>query len=154
LFGSTWLINSVVIGSILLMILLANFFISSGYHGSFHVLYSVLAVTLLINFLFPFEWLNTLIWEIRLVIAGIIVASPLFIAALIFAKAFSDVSSPSIALASNLFGSLVGGVLEYVDMWTGLRWLNILALAFYLVSYLFLRRSQRVVGTVHVPRIA
>jgi hypothetical protein len=49
---------------------------------------------------------------------------------------------------------LVGGVLEYVDMWTGLRWLNILALAFYLVSYLFLRRSQRVVGSVHVPRIA
>lgn len=154
LFGSTWLVNSVVIGSILLMILLANCCIFSGYDGSFGALYSVLVVTLILNFVFPFDWLNTLIWELRLVIAGIIAASPLFIAALIFAKAFNDVCSPSIALASNLFGSLVGGVLEYVDMWTGLRWLNILALAFYLVSYLFLRRSQRVVGTVHVPRIA
>jgi len=154
LFGSTWLVNSVVIGSILLMILLANCCISLGYDGSFGALYSVLVVTLILNFVFPFDWLNTLVWELRLAVAGMIVASPLFIAALIFAKAFSEVSSPSIALASNLFGSLVGGVLEYVDMWTGLRWLNILALAFYLVSYLFLRRTQRVVGTVHVPRIA
>ena len=154
LFGSTWLVNSVVIGSILLVILLANCCISLGYDGSFGALYSVLVVTLILNFVFPFDWLNTLVWELRLAVAGMIVASPLFIAALIFAKAFSEVSSPSIALASNLFGSLVGGVLEYVDMWTGLRWLNILALAFYLVSYLFLRRTQRVVGTVHVPRIA
>ena len=154
LFGSTWLVNSVVIGSILLMILLANCCISLGYDGSFGALYSVLVVTLILNFVFPFDWLNTLVWELRLAVAGMIVASPLFIAALIFAKAFSEVSSPSIALASNLFGSLVGGVLEYGDMWTGLRWLNILALAFYLVSYLFLRRTQRVVGTVHVPRIA
>lgn len=154
LFGSTWLVNSVVIGSILLMILLANCCISLGYDGSFGALYSVLVVTLILNFVFPFDWLNTLVWELRLAVAGMIVASPLFIAALIFAKAFSGVSSPSIALASNLFGSLVGGVLEYVDMWTGLRWLNLLALAFYLVSYLFLRRTQRVVGTVHVPRIA
>lgn len=154
LFGSTWLVNSVVIGSILLMILLANCCISLGYDGSFGALYSVLIVTLILNFVFPFDWLNTLVWELRLAVAGMIVASPLFIAALIFAKAFSEVSSPSIALASNLFGSLVGGVLEYVDMWTGLRWLNLLALAFYLVSYLFLRRTQRVVGTVHVPRIA
>ena len=154
LFGSTWLVNSVVIGSILLMILLANYFISLGYDGSFGTLYSVLVVTLILNFVFPFDWLNTLIWVLRLAVAGTIVASPVFIAALIFAKAFSEVSSPSIALASNLFGSLVGGVLEYVDMWTGLRWLNIFALAFYVVSYLFLLRSQRVVGTVHVRRIA
>ena len=154
LFGSTWLVNSVVIGSILLMILLANYFISLGYDGSFGTLYSVLVVTLILNFVFPFDWLNTLISVLRLAVAGTIVASPVFIAALIFAKAFSEVSSPSIALASNLFGSLVGGILEYVDMWTGLRWLNILALAFYVVSYLFLLRSERVVGTVHVRRIA
>lgn len=154
LFGSTWQVNSVVIGSILMMILLANLCIGLGYHGSFGMLYSALVILLILNFLFPFDWLNTLVWELRLAVAGVVVASPLFVAALIFAKAFSDVSSPSIALASNLFGSLVGGVLEYIDMWTGLRWLNILALAFYLVSYLFLRKGQRILRDVRVPRTA
>lgn len=154
LFGSTWLVNSVVIGSILLMIMLANFFISLGYQRSFGALYSVLIVVIVVNFLFPFDWLNTLIWEFRLAVAGMIIASPLFIAALIFARAFSEVSWPSIALASNLFGSLVGGILEYIDMWTGLRWLNIVALVLYLVSYVFLRRSQRLMGAVPVPRVA
>jgi hypothetical protein len=62
------------------------------------------------------------------------------VAALIFAKAFARAPSPSAALASNLFGSLVGGVLEYLDMWTGLRWLNVTAILLYAVSYLFLMR--------------
>jgi len=149
LFGSTWLVNSVVIGSILVMILLANFCISLGYKGSYGVLYLVLSGVLVINFLFPFDRLNALVWELRLALAGVIIASPLFIAALIFAKAFNAVSSPSLALASNLFGSLVGGVLEYIDMWTGLRWLNLLALALYLVSYLFLRRARSPVTASH-----
>jgi Spermine/spermidine synthase domain len=150
LFGSTWLVNSVVIGSILVMILLANFCIGLGYNGSFGVLYFVLGALLVVNFLFPFDWLNALVWELRLVVAGLVIASPLFVAALIFAQAFNAVSSPSLALASNLFGSLVGGVLEYADMWTGLRWLNLLALALYLVSYLFLRKAQSPVGAPQV----
>jgi SAM-dependent methyltransferase len=150
LFGSTWLVNSVVIGSILVMILLANFCIAVGYKESFGALYLALGALLVVNFLFPFDRLNALVWELRLTIAGAVIASPLFVAALIFARAFSDVSSPSFALASNLFGSLVGGILEYADMWTGLRWLNLLALALYMVSYLFLRRGQSAVATRHV----
>jgi Spermine/spermidine synthase domain len=150
LFGSTWLVNSVVIGAILVMILLANCCIALGYNSSFGVLYVMLGALLVINFVFPFDWLNALVWEQRLLVAGLVVASPLFVAALIFAKAFDAVSSPSLALASNMFGSLVGGVLEYVDMWTGLRWLNLLALALYLVSYLFLRRAQSPVGAPQV----
>jgi hypothetical protein len=51
--------------------------------------------------------------------------------------------SPSAALGSNLFGALVGGLLEYLDMWMGLRALNLIALALYLVSFWFLYRSQR-----------
>jgi hypothetical protein len=63
------------------------------------------------------------------------------VAALIFAKAFAKAPSASAALASNLFGSLVGGVLEYLDMWSGLRWLNMTAILLYAISYLFLMRS-------------
>lgn len=149
LFGSTWIVNSVVIGSVLAMILLANTLTAYGYSGSFAVLYAALCALLVFNILVPFDRLNALAWESRLIIAGLIVASPLFVAALIFAKAFSVVPSPSVALASNLFGSLLGGVLEYVDMWIGLRWLNLLALVLYLLSFMLLRRDYAPAARPH-----
>ena len=62
----------------------------------------------------------------------------ILLAALIFAKAFEEAKIPILALGSNLVGTLVGGILEYLDMWIGLRWLNIIALLLYGLSYLFL----------------
>jgi SAM-dependent methyltransferase len=142
LFGSTWMVNSVVIGSILVMILFANTMIASGLKISFTTLYGVLFAVLLVNFFFPLDLLNGLTWVQRVVAGGLMVSAPLFVAAIIFAKAFSRVRSPSIALASNLFGALIGGLLEYADMWTGLRWLNIIALCLYFFSYLALLKVK------------
>jgi hypothetical protein len=141
LFGSTWLINAIVIAAILVMILVANSVIAFAGRVSFSSLYVVLTMTLLFNFLFPFDALNQLGWGFRVLGGGLIIGAPLLVAALIFAKAFAKAPSASAALASNLFGSLVGGVLEYLDMWSGLRWLNMTAILLYAISYLFLMRS-------------
>jgi hypothetical protein len=108
------------------------------------VLYLGLLGCLLLNFFFSFNRLNQWGWETRLVVSSAVVASPIFFAALIFAKRFMTVNSPSLALASNLFGSLVGGLLEYLDMWTGLRGLNLVALLLYLISFLFLMSLRKV----------
>lgn len=143
LFGSTWLLNSIVIGAILVMILVANMVAPRCMRVSFTLLYTLLSLTLIVNFLFPLAWLNQLDWVYRMVAGATLVTCPLFIAALIFAKAFAQVRSPSAGLASNLFGALVGGLLEYLDMWTGLRWLNLIALTLYVLSFWFLLRSQR-----------
>ncbi|HXG52854.1 MAG TPA: hypothetical protein VNN77_15765 [candidate division Zixibacteria bacterium] len=143
LMGSTWLVNALVIGAILLVILAANGIASAGVALSFTGLYLALASALAINLFFPFDMLNRLAWGLRLGAGAAITASPIFVAALIFAKAFATVPSPSAALASNLFGALVGGLLEYLDMWTGLRWLNLIALVLYGLSYVSLwRRSE------------
>ena len=141
LFGSTWLVNSIVIGSVLAMILVANLFTASGQSPSFLTLYLALSAFLIANFIFPLDRLNAIPWGARLIIAGAILAAPLAVASVIFAKAFMFVKQPSLALASNLFGTLVGGVLEYSDMWTGLRFLNLIALGLYLLSYVFLTRN-------------
>jgi len=95
------------------------------------------------------DTLNRLGWTSRLLIGGGVTAAPLFFAALIFSKAFTSVVSPAHALASNLFGCLVGGALEYVDMWIGLRGLNLVALTLYLISFAVLvRRSTRALAGV------
>jgi hypothetical protein len=144
IFGSTWMVNSIVIGAILLTILFANLLMSRFSQISNFILYLGLFGCLLLNFFFEFEALNRWSWEARLLASSAIVASPIFFAALIFAKRFMTVTSPSLALASNLLGSLVGGVLEYLDMWTGLRWLNLVALLLYFISSLFLMRQVQV----------
>lgn len=143
LLGSTWLLNSVVIGAILIMILAANALASLFSRVSFTILYGLLSLTLIMNFVFPLDLLNQLAWSSRVLAGAALITCPLFVAALIFAKAFAEVELSSAALASNLLGALVGGLLEYLDMWTGLRWLNIIALVLYLLSFWFLNRSQR-----------
>ena len=125
------------------MILFANLLAAKFSRASFTVLYALLALTLVGNFVFPLDTLNQLDWVYRFAAGAMLVTCPLFIAALIFAKAFAQVISSSAGLASNLFGALVGGLLEYLDMWTGLRWLNLIALALYLVSFYFLLCAQR-----------
>jgi uncharacterized protein YybS (DUF2232 family) len=110
---------------------------------TFPRLYIALLGTLLFNYFFKFDTLNQFEWIVRISAGGLITGFPLFFAALIFAKAFAVVKSPSIALASNLFGALVGGLLEYLDMWTGLRFLNIIAIILYGLSFIFLYIKSR-----------
>jgi Spermine/spermidine synthase domain len=143
IFGSTWLVNSIVIGAILCMILAANFLMEVFSGSKFSWLYAALFVSLLLNFCFRFSALNNYSWGVRLGISSLVVALPILFAALIFAKAFAAVRSPSASLASNLLGGLVGGLLEYLDMWVGLQWLNILALALYAFSAVFLVVGER-----------
>ena len=138
IFGSTWTVNSVVISAVLVTILVANFLAAWSSRLGFTVLYVGLCAALLLNYFFPFDVLNQYDWSVRLIVSSAIIGSPLFFAAFIFAEAFSVVVSPSLSLASNLLGGLVGGLLEYVDMWSGLRSLNLIALLLYLASWWFL----------------
>jgi len=143
IFGSTWVVNSIVIGAILVMILVANLLMNLFSSAKFSWLYASLFVSLLLNFCFPLSVLNEYPWGFRLAISSLVVGLPILFAALIFARAFAVVRSPSASLASNLLGGLVGGLLEYLDMWVGLQWLNILALAVYAFSATFLVMGQR-----------
>jgi spermidine synthase len=144
IFGSTWMVNSIVFSSVLIMILLANLLIGRLSSLTFSSLYIGLFASLLFNYFFPFDILNQFDWVVRLLTGGCVISLPFFIAALIFARAFAVVESPSIALAGNLFGALVGGLLEYLDMWTGLRFLNLIALVLYGLSFVFLYVHNRV----------
>jgi hypothetical protein len=136
-------VNSIVIGSILLAILIANLIIGRIANLGFPFFYAWLFAAVLLNFFFPFDVLNHYGWNMRLLAGGVIIGLPIFFAALIFAKAFAVVQSPSKALAANLLGALVGGVLEYLDMWMGLRYLNLVALVLYILSALFLFLQMR-----------
>jgi len=65
-----------------------------------------------------------------------------YLANLIFAQRFSDVETTAIAFAANLLGAMVGGVLEYLALITGYRFLLIVVGALYALAFLVrLRRG-------------
>ncbi len=129
-FGSTWLTNTIVIGAILIMILLANLVVSRR-HPPLRWVYGGLGAAVAVDYLFPLQRLLGLGFEAQLFAAGLRVAAPMFFAGILFARWFERTDTPSAALGANLIGAVLGGLLEYLSLIIGLRQLYLLALFFY-----------------------
>jgi len=84
---------------------------------------------------FPNPWLKGLA-------ALTVLCLPVYFAGIIFARSFAEVSFNSEALGSNLLGAVVGGVLESISFWTGLRALLLLSVLLYIFSAIALRRGE------------
>lgn len=138
LFGSTWIVNAVVIGAILLMIVLANVVVIRFRLSDERPFYALLGLSLLFNYLVPVGDFLGLEFVLRISLASVALAIPLFFAGMIFAISFSKVKSIESALGSNLIGSVLGGILEYSSLIYGVRFLYLVALALYALSALAL----------------
>jgi spermidine synthase len=132
-FGSTWLTNTIVIGAILVMILLANLAVTR-WRPPMQWLYAGLFAMLAIDLLIPLQLLLKYDFWAQVLVAGIRVAGPLFFSGIIFARWLARTGNPSSALGANLIGAVIGGMLEYLSLMLGLRLLYLLALGFYAAS--------------------
>jgi len=79
-------------------------------------------------------------------IGGFLVALPVFFAALIFSTLFRRRTDGTRALAYNLLGAIVGGMVEYSSMMFGVKALYILAAAIYVGAMLLSRREERAIA--------
>ncbi len=140
LFGSTWVVNAAVFSAILTMVLAANaivgrFSVGDVKQGRVHVFYALLLLSLVLAFFFPVSALNSFGLVERAVIGSLLSALPIAFSGVIFATAFSAAPRASTALGWNLFGAIVGGVLEASSMWFGIKSLSLLAAALYVLSW-------------------
>ena len=146
LFGTTWLVNSLVFAGVLLAVYLA---VETASHVRLPrpaVLYAALIFSLALTWVVPQESLVGLPIVARFFAGSALAFAPIYLANLIFAQRFADVATSGDAFAANLLGAMVGGVLEYVALITGYRFLLIVigvlyGLAF-LTSRLLAGRSQ------------
>lgn len=131
LFGSTWLVNAAVFSGILGMVLLANLHLATRPPRSLTPAFVGLIAGLLLPWIFPVSRMAG--WTLGLkAAAGVLWMSiPVYFSGVIFGTLFVRSPSPRVALASNIFGSLVGGLLEYTSMYGGISSLTLLALALY-----------------------
>lgn len=142
LFGTTWLVNSIVITTLLMFILLANLVVAKVPQVPRMVAYGGLFLTLALGYFVPTHSLFLESWVARAAVAMALYCSPVFFAGLIFISSFREIGFRAEALGSNLLGSLVGGLLESASFAIGINALVLLAAALYLGSMLTLRRAE------------
>lgn len=140
LFGTTWIVNAMVFGGVLLAVLLAVVVSKRVRVPNLAVLYVLLALAVLLSWLVPQKALLGLPFWLRLAAAVVLAFAPIFIANLVFAQRFRDTSDALTAFAANLLGAMVGGVLEYTSLVLGYRNLALVALAAYGMAFLTGRR--------------
>ena len=141
LFGTTWVVNAVVVSGLLCLIVAANLIYSAWRRIPLWLAYAGLFVSLVVMYAVPLEKLFYESWILRTLMATLALCTPVFFAGIIFISSFERAGFRGSALGSNLFGSLLGGLLESSSMWFGLKSLTILAALLYLASAVSLRPS-------------
>ncbi|MBV9689386.1 MAG: hypothetical protein JO202_06720 [Ktedonobacteraceae bacterium] len=136
LFGSTWLVNSLVFFAILSSVLLAILVNRRFKFKRISVFYLLLFAVLLLNILLPPEALLLNNPILRYILASVLAFTPVFLANIIFTNSFRDSETADIAFASNLLGIMVGGGMEYFSMLIGYRLLLIPVMVFYACALL------------------
>lgn len=144
LFGTTWVVNSVVIAVLLLLIVAANFLVEFRQDFRVQWAYAGIFLTILISYFVPISRLFFPSIVAKALTATLVLCLPVFFAGIVFTRSFARERSPSEALGANLFGGLVGGLLESLSLWTGIRSLVILAGLLYLASWIALRAEETV----------
>lgn len=140
LFGTTWMVNSLVFFAILCSVLVAIVVNARFTIRRPGLMYGLLLGLLVFNYLVPAERLLVGGPVVRYIVASLFTFAPIFLANVVFSHAFRDTDAADIAFASNLLGIMVGGMLEYVSLLTGYRFLLVLVIVCYGLA--FVRRAR------------
>ena len=94
-------------------------------------------MALAVSFVIPQASLLGLPVVLRFLAATALAFAPIFIANLVFAQRFKDVASSTTAFGANLLGAIVGGVLAYLSLITGFRFLLVVVAVLYGLAFAF-----------------
>lgn len=133
-FGTTWVVNSVVISVLLMLIVGSNVLADLKPGFPMPLAYAGIFIAIIVSYVIPLErFFFASIW-LKAVVTTTVLCLPVFFAGIIFIHSFARAKFSGEALGSNLLGALVGGLLESLSMWTGLKSLVVIAALFYLAS--------------------
>ncbi len=134
LFGSTWIVNSVVFFAILVMILCSNLYVIALKPQKLTPYYIGLIAALLIDALVPMDVFLDLPGVGKIAATLAVVFIPIFFAGVIFASCFAGSLHPDVDFGSNVAGVILGGLSENLSLMLGFNQVLLVAVAFYLLS--------------------
>ena len=140
LFGTTWFVNAAVFAGVLLNVLAAVEVARRLRLPRPWLLYCALLGALSLAWLIPPAMLLNLAVPLRFLTGVAVAFAPIFLANLVFAQRFRNVGTSTVAFGANLLGAMVGGVLEYLALITGYRYLLLLVAGLYGLAFVTGRR--------------
>lgn len=143
LFGSTWVVNSIVFFAVLVMILIANLWTLKSKVTRLWPYYLGLLVTLALNTIIPLDFFLGMNRSAQVIGSCLLVFAPVMFAGVIFAASFKRTAEPDRAFGFNIAGAMMGGLAENSSMLLGFQYLVVVAILFYALSALGLFRSSK-----------
>jgi hypothetical protein len=140
LFGTTWVVNSIVVSGLLLLIVAANLIFERWRTYPLALPYAGIIVSAMLAYFIP---LRVLLFEnlgMRVMVATLLLCLPVLFAGMVFIRSFADVRFSGAALGWNLIGAVLGGMLETVSQATGMRSLVLITIGLYVGSWIARRK--------------
>ena len=141
LWGSTWIVSSLAIASVLVMALAANLVVSRYEIRRPWLVGVVLLSLLATSALLPIGRVTFDTRAAESVFYALLFFSPIFCAGLLFGSAVKRSTSLARDYGTNLLGAMTGGVAEYLSLITGYRALAVIIAVCY-VGALIARRME------------
>lgn len=149
-FGNTWQVIAVAIAGILIMSFLSNSVVQwFHWRGTFWTHLLVLAA------LSAGWWIaragglpSTAVGRTG---TALLLTCPIFFSGLVFSSLLFKESSVSSCMAANLLGAMCGGILEYNSMYFGFRFLYLLAMGLYALSFVSTSVRSESLATAPAP---
>jgi len=144
-FGNTWHVIGFVISALLTMAFFANCFVAWRRPRSAAIPFALLVVSLAAGVAvaraggFP----STLWGKVA---TAALLTSPMFFSGLVFSTLLQRAENISGAMAANLVGSMLGGLLEYNSMYFGFQFLYLLGIGLYVLAVLSSLRKPAPAG--------
>jgi hypothetical protein len=143
LWGSTWVVASLAIVSVLCMALIANFIVERVTIRRPLLVGAALVALLMLNYALPIGRVTFDTRSAESVFYGALMFSPILCAGLLFGSAIKDSTSVARDYGTNLLGAMAGGVAEYLSLVTGFRALLFVIAGCYIVAVLARRAEMQ-----------
>lgn len=129
--GNTWLVNAVIVSSIMLMILLSNLIAMKWPRIPLVPLAACLIGTCIALYFVDLSRFAFLPFMTKSVVVGTLTTLPMLFSGLIFIDSFAKAQRKDVALGANLMGALVGGALQSVTYVIGIKALLLVVAGLY-----------------------
>ena len=141
LFGSTWMVNTIVFAAILVMSLIGTLFVAGFAPKRLEPYYIGLFLAAALGIAIPLDTFLGLDSTMQIAASCALVFAPIAFAGVIFATTFARSVRPDRVFGANVAGALLGGIAENASVLLGFQYLLCVAVGFYLLSSAFGNRT-------------
>jgi spermidine synthase len=140
--GSTWIVNAIIVSGVLFMILLANLIVYRFKSIPIIPAYVTLCLICISLYYVDLASFAFLPYLTKAFLVGGMTTLPMFFSGIIFIRSFAKIEKKDQALGSNLFGALIGALLQSVTFIIGIKALLLIVLGFYILSFLTMHSTN------------